>query len=121
MNKLASALNAMLTQFGMDEDEWNKPTFDQARSALASMGDHRGYDHAVEVLRQGFCSLPRFSFLLDDKGNVRRVQSKIGNWVDFQQVHELFDPEMVDALLARSAACAAIDRAGASTKGSSHG
>jgi hypothetical protein len=31
---LRSALNAMLTQFGMDEDEWNKPTFDQARAAL---------------------------------------------------------------------------------------
>lgn len=31
---LRSALNAMLTQFGMDEDEWNKPTFDQARRAL---------------------------------------------------------------------------------------
>lgn len=31
-----SALNAMLTQFGMDEDEWNKPTFDQARAALAT-------------------------------------------------------------------------------------
>ena len=31
---LRSALNAMLTQFWMDEDEWNKPTFDQARAAL---------------------------------------------------------------------------------------
>lgn len=31
---LKSALNAMLTQFGMDEDEWNKATFDQARKAL---------------------------------------------------------------------------------------
>jgi hypothetical protein len=33
-HSLRSALNAMLTQFGMDEDEWNKPTFDQARTAL---------------------------------------------------------------------------------------
>lgn len=32
--RLRSALNAMLTHMGMDEDEWNKPTFDQARSAL---------------------------------------------------------------------------------------
>ena len=32
--KLSSALNAMLTHFGMDEDEWSKPTFDQARAAL---------------------------------------------------------------------------------------
>ena len=33
--RLRSALNAMLTQFGMDEDEWSKPTFNQARAALA--------------------------------------------------------------------------------------
>ena len=32
-----SALNAMLTHMGMDEDEWNKPTFDQARAALRSV------------------------------------------------------------------------------------
>ena len=31
---LTSALNAMLTQFGMDEDEWNIATFKQARKAL---------------------------------------------------------------------------------------
>ena len=30
---LRSALNGMLTQFGMDEDELNKPTFDAARRA----------------------------------------------------------------------------------------
>ena len=33
--ELLSALNAMLTHMGMDEDEWNKPTFDQARAAIA--------------------------------------------------------------------------------------
>lgn len=32
--RLKSALNGMLTHMGMDEDEWNKPTFDQARAAL---------------------------------------------------------------------------------------
>ena len=32
---LLSALNAMLLHMGMDEDEWNKPTFDQARAAIA--------------------------------------------------------------------------------------
>ena len=31
---LLKALNAMLTHMGMDEDEWNKPTFDQARAAI---------------------------------------------------------------------------------------
>ena len=32
---LLSALNAMLTHMGMDEDEWNRPTFNQARAAIA--------------------------------------------------------------------------------------
>ena len=32
--ELTAALNAMLTHSGMDEDEWNKPTFDQARAAI---------------------------------------------------------------------------------------
>jgi len=32
--ELEKALSAMLTHMGMDEDEWNKPTFDQARAAL---------------------------------------------------------------------------------------
>ena len=33
--KLLAALNAMLTHFGMDEDEWNRPTFKQAKEAIA--------------------------------------------------------------------------------------
>jgi hypothetical protein len=32
--ELLKALKAMLTHMGMDEDEWNKPTFDQARAAI---------------------------------------------------------------------------------------
>jgi hypothetical protein len=32
--ELLSALNAMLTHMGMDEDEWTKPTFNQARAAI---------------------------------------------------------------------------------------
>jgi len=32
---LLGALKAMLTHMGMDEDEWNKPTFAQARAAIA--------------------------------------------------------------------------------------
>lgn len=36
--KLAEeALNAILTHMGMDEDEWTKPTFNQAREALAAI------------------------------------------------------------------------------------
>lgn len=33
--ELLAALESMLTHIGMDEDEWNKPTFDQARAAIA--------------------------------------------------------------------------------------
>lgn len=38
-DELISALNAMLTHMGMDEDEWNKPTFDQAREAIAKAAE----------------------------------------------------------------------------------
>ena len=33
--ELLAALRAMLTHMGMDEDEWNRPTFAQARAAIA--------------------------------------------------------------------------------------
>ena len=33
--ELLSALNAMLIEMSMDEDEWNAPAFDQARAAVA--------------------------------------------------------------------------------------
>lgn len=32
--ELVAALNAMLTHLGMDEDEWTKPTFNQARAVI---------------------------------------------------------------------------------------
>ena len=32
---LLAALNTMLTHMSMDEDEWNKVTFDKARAAIA--------------------------------------------------------------------------------------
>ncbi len=38
--QLRKALNAMLTQFGMDEDEWSAPVFKQAREALAAKPDN---------------------------------------------------------------------------------
>ena len=34
--ELLSALNTMLTEMGMDENEWNKPTYNQARDAIAN-------------------------------------------------------------------------------------
>lgn len=47
--KLAEeALNAMLTHMGMDEDEWTKPTFNQAREALAAIREASA-DHVANV------------------------------------------------------------------------
>ena len=34
---LLSALKGMLLHMGMDEDEWNKPTFDHARAAIKAV------------------------------------------------------------------------------------
>lgn len=57
-------------------------------------------DVAFEAVRKRFCKLPRYSFLLDGKGNVRRVPSFTGNWVEFEAAHTLFDPQSVDAAMA---------------------
>ena len=73
--------------------------------------DSREYDAAVEALRRALNALPRFSFLLDEKGNVRRVPDGLGRWIDWQSAHELFDPEVADALIAKHAAGAAISKA----------
>lgn len=100
---LRSALGAMLTQFGMDEDEWNKPTFNQARAALEvpAGSANATRDDAFEAVRRVFCKLPRYSFLLGNDGGVHRVADRYGRWLDFQSVHELFDPVVVDSALAK--------------------
>lgn len=96
---LRSALGAMMTQFGMDEDEFSKPTFDQARRALAmeAPANTDVMDAAFEAVRRVFCRLPRHSFIIGPGGGVRKVQDSCGLWVDFDSVHALFDPVAVDA------------------------
>lgn len=64
-------------------------------------------DAAFEAVRQKFCKLQRYSFFLDDKGNVRRTPDYCGNWVEFEAVHTLFEPAAVEAALATLAALAA--------------
>ena len=54
-------------------------------------------DAAFEAVRKKLCALPRFSFVLDDDGLIRRVQDRTGNWIEFDAAHELFDPIAVDA------------------------
>jgi hypothetical protein len=63
--------------------------------------DQREYNEAVEALRLAFCGLQRYSFHTDGQGGVRRVPDRCGNWVEFQPAHELFDPVMVDAAIAK--------------------
>lgn len=40
-DRLAEALSAMLTHMGMDEDEWNRVTFEQARAAVIAHSEAR--------------------------------------------------------------------------------
>lgn len=61
-------------------------------------------DAAFEAVRQRFCKLQRYSFFLDDKGNVRRTPDYSGNWVEFEAAHTLFEPAAVDAAIAAQAA-----------------
>jgi len=57
-------------------------------------------DAAFEAVRKRFCKLPRYSFHLDSRGNIRRVTEPSGNWIEFASAHELFDPVAVDAAMA---------------------
>lgn len=60
-------------------------------------------DAAFEAVRKAFCKLQRYSFFLDGAGNVRRCADHCGNWVEFDAVHTLFEPQSVDAALAAQA------------------
>lgn len=76
----------------------------------------RPYDEAIEALRQGINELPHYSFLINANGGVSRVTHKSGRWIEWQAVHELLDPVMVDALLAKMQARAAIAKATGTAK-----
>lgn len=55
---------------------------------------------AFEAVRKKLCTLPRYSFALDDDGLVRRAPDRTGNWIEFDEAHTLFDPVSVDAAIA---------------------
>lgn len=55
---------------------------------------------AFEAVRQKLWKVPRYSFALDSRGNVRRCEDKCGNWIEFDAAHELFDPVAIDAAMA---------------------
>ena len=46
--QIEEAFNSMLTHMGMDEDEWTKPTFNQAREALATIRAARAQEQAEQ-------------------------------------------------------------------------
>ena len=58
-------------------------------------------DAAFEAVRKKLCKLPRYSFHLHGN-NVRRVEEKSGNWIEFDMAHGLFDPVAVDAAIGES-------------------
>ena len=57
-------------------------------------------DAAFEAVRKRLCKLPRYSFALDSRGNIRRCEEKSGNWIEFDAAHALFDPVVIDATIA---------------------
>lgn len=65
----------------------------QARAAYQSQDRE---DAAFEAVRKKLCRLPRYSFMSLNDG-VRRVPDSSGNWLEFDQVHALFDPVAIDA------------------------
>ncbi|EZP51444.1 hypothetical protein [Delftia sp. RIT313] len=61
-------------------------------------------DAAFEAVRQRLCRIPRWSFHIDSRGNIRRVDDASGNWIEFSVAHQLFDPVAVDSAIAAQAA-----------------
>lgn len=68
-------------------------------------------DEVMEAIRLAFVQLPTYSFLKNASGAVVRQRSKAGDWVNFQDAHELFDAERVDGLLAKLRADRALTKA----------
>ena len=76
------------------------PLYTAPQPAPAPLSDDVVRDAAFEAVRKKLCALPRYSFALDSRGNVRRCEDKSGNWIEFGEAHALFDPVAVDAALA---------------------
>lgn len=73
--------------------------------------DQATQDQTAEALRQAISALPRYSFHTDGKGGVVKVPDRCGRWIEWDAVHELCDPVMVDAAIAKLIAKAAIKTA----------
>jgi hypothetical protein len=90
---------------------WRDP-FDG--NALAKFADavikaHKAKDdEAIEALRKAMCSLPRYSFVLNSGGGVSRVKDRTGRWIEWDEAHKLFDPDVVDYLITKARAAKVI-------------
>lgn len=76
------------------------PLYAAPQPAPAPVSDEVVRDAAFEAVRKKLCTLPRYSFVLDDDGLVRRAPDRTGNWIEFDEAHALFDPVSVEAALA---------------------
>lgn len=80
-----------------------EPLRKRAKAAPQAVAGMDARDAAFEAVRKAFCKLQRYSFFLDGAGNVRRCADHCGNWVEFDAVHTLFEPQSVDTAIAAQA------------------
>ena len=67
---------------------------------LQSLDETKRRDAAFEAVRQRLIKLPRYSFHTGvESGSPHRVNDSAGNWIEFDAVHQLFDPIAVDVAI----------------------
>lgn len=103
VERLRAALEVTPAPVTLEAAEWAIGVFRAEEEARR--------DNAIESVRKAMCALPRYSFLLNSSGGVSRVEDCAGRWIEWDEAHELFDPEMVAWLLSKAEAEAAIDAA----------
>ena len=57
-------------------------------------------DELTEILRKALNQLPRYSFIKDQNGAIRKVPDRFGAFIEWQSAHEMLDPHAVDVLVA---------------------
>lgn len=109
VERLRAALEVTPAPVTLEAAEWAIGVFRAEEEARR--------DNAIESVRKAMCALPRYSFLLNSSGGVSRVEDCAGRWIEWDEAHKLFDPEMVAWLLSKAKAEAAIDAAIAAAVG----
>lgn len=61
-----------------------------------SLDEAKRRDAAFEAVRQKLIKMQRHSFFLGNN-SILCVSDKSGRWIDFDEVHNLFDPVFVDS------------------------